>query len=76
METIFDFGVTDKELKDIFGEKSKESYLSKGERSYYGNIMNIAYLLMCRGDERFKHYADKLPWDMRQEVYRDSSEYD
>lgn len=76
METIFDFGVTDEELKDIFGINSKEEYFSGKERSYYSNIMNIAYLLMCRGDERFKLYADKLPWDMRQEVYRDSSEYD
>ena len=74
METIFDFGVTDKELQDIFGINSKEKYLSGKERSYDSNIMNIAYLLMYRGDERWKQYADKLPWDRRQEVYRDSSE--
>lgn len=75
METIFDFGVTDKELKGYFGLNSKEDFL-KVERSENANIMIIAYLLMYRGDERFKQYADKLPWDMRQEVYRDSSEYD
>lgn len=76
METIFDFGVTDKELKEYFGANSKEEYLR--ERNYNETILlwNLAYLLMLRGDDRFKHYADMLPWDMRQEVYRDASEYD
>ena len=76
METIFDFGVTDKELKEYFGADSKEEYFKKRNNNELILLFNLAYLLMYRGDDRFKYYADKLPWDMRQEVYRDSSEYD
>jgi hypothetical protein len=63
METIFDYKVTDDELKNLFGiTMSRSEYIDGMEQSKA--YEHLYYLFLERGNKkRAKKYLDKLPDD-------------
>lgn len=66
METIFDFNPTKSEI-DRYGFGSKERYMRFINKD--GSNQSLAYMLYCRGDERYKHYAELLPTELKNNFY-------
>ena len=66
MITIYDFNPTKSEIMR-YGFGNKERYMRIADEKTANQ--GLAKMLYCRGDKRYKHYAELLPIELKSDFY-------